>query len=80
MVRKKLFCFGLSIFGSIFCRACGEEEETSSHLILECPVLGEARFRILGQHLFRELNEWEPQKLYQMIEIAKTYCEEEVDN
>jgi len=62
------------------CRACGEEEETSSHLILECPVLGEARFRILGQHLFRELNEWEPQKLYQMIEIAKTYCEEEVDN
>ena len=52
----------------------------SSHLILECPVLGEARFRILGQHLFRELNEWEPQKLYQMIEIAKTYCEEEVDN
>ena len=42
-------------------------------------VLGEARFRILGQHLFRELNEWEPQKLYQMIEIAKTYCEEEVD-
>lgn len=62
------------------CRACGEEEETSSHLLLECPVLSEIRFKILGQHLFRELHDWEPHKLYQMIEAAKAYCEEiEVD-
>ena len=58
------------------CRACGEEEETSSHLILECPVLSEMRFKILGQHLFRELYEWEPRKVWQMIEAAKTFCEE----
>ena len=58
------------------CRACGEEEETSSHLILECPVLSEKRFKILGQHLFRELYEWEPRKVWQMIEAAKTFCEE----
>ena len=50
-----------------------------SHLMLECPVPGKALFRILGQHFFWELYKWELRKLYQMIEIAKTYCEEEVD-
>jgi hypothetical protein len=61
------------------CRACGEVEETSSHLLLDCPVLGESRFKILGQHLFRELPEWAPHKLFQMIEAAKACCEELVE-
>lgn len=64
------------IFPDPTCRACGEDEETSSHLLLDCPVLGESRFKILGQHLFRELHEWVPHQLFQMIEVAKTYCEE----
>ena len=32
------------------CRLCGEEEETSEHVLCECPALNETRFRALGAH------------------------------
>ena len=36
--------------------------------------LGEARFKILGRHLFQDYD-WELHKMFQIIEAAKTSCE-----
>ena len=32
------------------CRLCNESEETSEHLLCDCPVLSDTRFRILGKY------------------------------
>ena len=33
------------------CRLCYEDEESSEHLLLDCPALSNVRFAVLGNHV-----------------------------
>jgi hypothetical protein len=57
-------------FPSPMCRQCQEEEETSSHLALQCPALGHDRHRIFGEYLLEPPFTWIPDQLTQMIKKA----------
>jgi ribonuclease HI len=63
-------------FPSPTCRQCQQEEETSSHLILECEALGRERYKIFGQHLLLPPFTWTPDQLVKMIQKAKMTCPE----
>jgi hypothetical protein len=64
------------IYPDNVCRACLEDEETSSHLILQCPAFGQARNRIFGQFLLPEEPEWTVSQLWKMIEATRSVCPE----
>jgi len=64
------------IYPDSTCRACLEEEETSSHLILQCPAFGQARHGIFGQHLLPEITEWTVSQLWRMIGVTRRLCPE----
>jgi hypothetical protein len=56
--------------------ACLEEEETSSHLILQRPAFGQARHIIFGQFLLPEEPEWTVSQLLKMIGVTSSMCPE----
>jgi ribonuclease HI len=64
------------IYPDSTCRACLEEEETSSHLIMQCPAFGQARHGIFGQHLLPEITEWTVSQLWRMIGVTRRLCPE----
>ena len=49
------------------CRLCGEENETSWHLIGECPVLFNVRAQHFHKYLLDENPEWKVKQLVNMI-------------
>jgi ribonuclease HI len=63
-------------FPSPTCRKCKQDDETSSHLILECEALGHLRYKIFGQHLLMPPFTWTPDQLIKMIQKATLHCPE----
>jgi ribonuclease HI len=58
------------------CRLCHQEPETSSHLIIDCPVLATKRWQIFGEHILHNIPLWTVPKLQEMITYANTCCPE----
>jgi hypothetical protein len=63
-------------FPSPPCRNCEQDDETSSHLILECEALGSTRNKIFGQYLLLPPFTWTPDQLKTMIQKATLQCPE----
>ena len=45
------------------CRLCLEDEESSFHVIAECPALGNARLTVFGTHHLEQPLKWSSQML-----------------
>ena len=56
---------------SPMCRLCTEEEETSWHIIGECPMLRSKRWQSFGEPYLDNPPEWRPWKLLQFLHDAK---------
>ena len=54
-----------------FCRYCDEDEETSFHLVAECPAFARLRREIFGHHTLTIPFTFKPVKLFKFIELAK---------
>ena len=53
------------------CRLCTEEEETSWHIIGDCPMLRTKRWQSFGEPDLDNPPEWRPWKLQQFLHDAK---------
>jgi hypothetical protein len=58
------------------CRLCHQEPETSSHLIIDCPVLATKHWQIFGEHILHTIPLWTVPQLQEMITYAKSCCPE----
>ncbi len=43
------------------CRSCGEDEETSHHVVAECPAFAAIRLRVLGTPVHQGTLHWSTQ-------------------
>ena len=53
------------------CRLCKEEDETSWHIIGECPMLRFKRWQSMGEAFLENPPDWNPRKLLRFFHIAK---------
>ena len=54
-------------FPSTLCQLCEEEEETTDHLILDCPVLSQLRLDCFGSRFDPEPDNIKPEKLHKFL-------------
>ena len=59
------------------CRLCNLEEETSSHVIMNCEALGELRAKVFGKHLLIELDTWKVKDLLKFLNYPRVARMEE---
>lgn len=55
------------------CRLCGEDEETSFHVLIECPALKWARFAVFGREYLDipDKNSWKGWKVRELVTFAR---------
>jgi ribonuclease HI len=58
-------------YPSSMCRMCGLEEETSSHVIMQCEALGQLRLKVFGKHLLTELDNWKVKNLLKFLDYPR---------
>ncbi len=51
------------------CRRCGEDEETSHHVVAECPAFAAVRLRVLGTSVLQGTLHWSTQNTEFLHEI-----------
>jgi len=59
------------------CRLCGEDEETSFHIVAECPALARTRLSVLGYFKLSEPLDWSVSKV--LCFLRETSVEELMD-
>ena len=59
------------------CRLCNLEEETSSHVIMNCEALGQLRAKVFGKHLLTELDTWKVKDLLKFLNYPRVARMEE---
>ncbi len=52
------------------CRLCEEEEESSYHIITECPALARVRFEILGTTSLVDPSDWSVNQVIRLLREA----------
>ena len=58
---------------SELCRFCEEEQETSIHILSECPVFTELRVETFQLRAFDTLKTWKPHQLLKFAKIPEIY-------
>ena len=64
-------------YPSPVCRLCNLEEETSSHVIMDCEALGQLRAKVFGKHLLTELDTWKVKDLLKFLDYPRVARMEE---
>ena len=68
------------IFTSSTCRLCFDDDETSSHLLLHCPILDITRNKITHQRRPQAPYVWNPRRLTQFIDLIADGMEDAVSD